>query len=540
MPDIIQIANQYRAAILKKERAAAVRLIDAYGTAWARLKKNLDKLTEQISDARAKGETVNQFWLVRQERYFLLLRQVSGEMAKFADVAEATITKQQSAAVKAGLSDSVKLMETAADSASISSTFNKLPVAAVENLVGTLGNGSPLRTLLNQLAPSARQIVEQGLIEGVALGRNPTAIARQIREGLGGNMTRALTISRTEVLRSYRSASLASYRQNQDIISGWRWISSKSRRTCLNCLSRDGSIYPLTKPMPAHVRCRCTFAAVLINAPTPDAETGTQWFERQPDEIKKEMMGAKAFAEYKAGKIGLKDFEGEKFNPLWGNSTYQRSLKEIQSQPRPAKPRDIIPPIFRPTTQAPDPLGRNELKRYIDSSHWEAWRNSLSPAEKAGIRDYSDLHYADINNYLRGKNNSPLPESVAHVSGIDSALNRARTDRPLLAFRGLVSKDVYRGFAEGVLKPGDVFEESGFLSTSLDFQAAKEFIEQEADNRVVLRINVPEGSRSAVLGDVSAVPSESELLLGRGSRFRIERVRRRQGVVFVNLTQLGL
>jgi hypothetical protein len=162
VPTITEIADAYRRALLKKERKAALRMVAAYGMAWARLNKNFGKLTAQIAEARAKGEVVNQFWLLRQQRYGDLLRQVNDEMQKFADLSETTITKQQSAAVKAGISDSAALVEVAAGSADVGTVFNRLPVAAVENLVGTLGNGSPLRTLLDQLPRAGRAIVEQG------------------------------------------------------------------------------------------------------------------------------------------------------------------------------------------------------------------------------------------------------------------------------------------------------------------------------------------------------------------------------------------
>lgn len=330
--DVVQLADEFRRALLKRERKAAVRMVEAYGRIWNRLAKNLAILNQEIAAARARSEIVNQSWLYRQRRFGDLLRQVDAEFKRFEAIAETTITKQQEIAATNGLNHSFTLMTTAAESAGIAVTFNKLPTSAVENMVGFLSNGAPLRTLLDQLPREARQIVEQGLIEGVALGKNPTAIARVIRRGLGGNLNRALIISRTETLRAFRTASLMTYRANQDVVRAWRWNASKSRRTCLNCLSRDGSIYPLTKPMPAHPRCRCSFTPILIGADLPQTETGTEWFERQPDDIKQEMMGPKAFDLYKAGKVSLKDFEGERFSPLWGATTYQRSVKEIQGQ----------------------------------------------------------------------------------------------------------------------------------------------------------------------------------------------------------------
>lgn len=329
MPDILEIADEFRRELLKRDRKAALRLIAAYGKAWDRLKKNLDRLTADIAAARAKGEPVNQFWLIRQERYLLLLRQVSDEMRKFTDVAEATITKEQSAAVKAGLGQSAILMETAAETAGISATFNKLPMDAVENLVGTLGNGSPLRSLLDQLPRAGRQIVEEGLIQGVALGWNPAKTARVIRDGLEGNKIRALTIARTETLRAFRQATIQNYRANADVITGWYWRSSRSRRCCIACIALDGVFFPLTQPMKFHVRCRCTLIPGIKGV---KVDSGVAWFNKQDAETQKAIIGTDAgYKALKTGELGLKDFVGLDTDPLWGESYYQLSVKRARA-----------------------------------------------------------------------------------------------------------------------------------------------------------------------------------------------------------------
>lgn len=325
MSDILDIADEFRRAILRRERKSAARLVAAYDRAWLRIKKQLDALTADIAEARAKGEIVNQFWLARQVRYFELLRQVTEELRKFEDVAESTIKRQQLAAVKAGLANSTTLMQTAASEAGISATFNRLPVAAVENMVGTLSNGSPLRTLLDQLPRAGRKIVEDGLIQGVALGWNPAKTARAIREGLDGNRTRALTIARTETLRVFRNASLQNYRANPETVRGWVWRSSRSRRCCGACIALDGKFFPLTQPTRNHVRCRCT---LLPSTRTLNVDSGVDWFEKQPAEVQRAILGTdKGYELYRRGELKLEDFVGLKRDPRWGETYHQLSVK---------------------------------------------------------------------------------------------------------------------------------------------------------------------------------------------------------------------
>lgn len=326
MPDnIIQLANQFRAAILRRERRAAVHLIAIYGTIWDRLSKRIADLNTQIILARDRGEIVNQSWLYRQRRYSDLLRQVDEQFRRFADVADITITRQQRIAARAGLSDSFELMTTAAAAADLSVTFNKLPVAAVENTAGFLSNGSPLKTLLDQLPRAGRQIVEQGLIESVALGIGPAATARKIKLGLGGNLTRALSLARNEPLRAYRTASLQTYQANRDVVHGWIWRSSRSRRCCSACIALDGTFFPVTEPMKFHSRCRCT---LIPSVKGVTVDKGTAWFNKQPADVQKDIIGTDVgYKAVKNGELGIRDFVGLSRNPLWGENYYQLSVK---------------------------------------------------------------------------------------------------------------------------------------------------------------------------------------------------------------------
>lgn len=329
MSDLITTADQFRRALLKRERKAARRLIEAYGLIWQRLLKNISSLTQQIEAARARGEIVNQFWLIRQDRYFALLAQTQIEMRKFAEFSEATITRQQELAVKAGLSNSIALMEATAEGAGLATAFNKLPVSAVENLVGNLGDGSPLRTLLNQIPSAGRQIVEQGLIQGVALGRNPRAIASEIRKGLGGNLNRALNISRTETLRAYRTATIQTYRANSDVVTGWYWRSSRSRRSCVACIALDGTFWPVNQPMRPHARCRCSLIPAVRGV---TVDKGSTWFNRQDADTQKAIIGTDAgYKALKSGELKLQDFVGLSRNPLWGDAYHQLSVKRAKA-----------------------------------------------------------------------------------------------------------------------------------------------------------------------------------------------------------------
>ena len=327
MSDIYELALEYKAALLKRERAAAVRLVKAYGLSYDRLRKQLDLLIEQMKLARKRGEPIDPNWLFRQERYFALLNDVVREMAKFADVAGSTITGEQRAAVKAALNDSQRLLLASAEASTITAAFNRVPVVAVENLVGFLSDGSPLSTLLGQFGSIGRQQVESALIQGVALGHGPRKIASGMKKALGGNLARALTISRTETARAYNEASHQTYQQNADVLQGWQWLAALNSRTCAACIALHGSVHPVTERMATHVNCRCTQVPVLIGEELP-LTRGAKWFQSQSATVQRDVLGSEAaYQAFKSKKLSLEDFVGRKDNPRWGASFYQLSVK---------------------------------------------------------------------------------------------------------------------------------------------------------------------------------------------------------------------
>ena len=75
------------------------------------------------------------------------------------------------------------------------------------------------------------------------------------------------------------------------------------------------------------------FVAVL-DAQEWRSQTGPEWFEKQDDNVKREMLGPKAFEHYARGEVRLSDFAGERSDRHLGAVTYQRSLKEVLERRR--------------------------------------------------------------------------------------------------------------------------------------------------------------------------------------------------------------
>lgn len=323
-----QAAADFRAALLRRDDAALKRLMTAYQPAYTRMQARVAALTAQIATAQAAGETVRPSWLVERGRLETLQHQIVSEWARFADVAEQVITDTQRAAVVAAHTEAHQLTLAALHDARVTTGADvvRLPVAALHELIGVLGDGSPLRTLLDKLGQQAAQDVGDTLTHAVAVGRNPRRTARDIQDALGGNLNRALTIARTEQIRAYRNASLQTYQANHELLRGWRWLASPSRRTCPVCLAMDGTEHGLDDPFASHQCCRCCPVPLLRDRETPPHETGAEWFAKQDEATQREMIGPGKQKLYAEGKLTLADLVGVKEDAQWGKSRYQRSI----------------------------------------------------------------------------------------------------------------------------------------------------------------------------------------------------------------------
>lgn len=327
MADVYQLSQAFRAALLARDTQAAARLIAAYELGASRLEANLRQLLASVEAARARGETITDGWLYRQARFRELIQQAQQEMLRLSQYADNLITEQQRAEIERGLRDSATLMKTAADEIGINPSFAQTPKATVENLVGALGDGSPLRGVLGRYGIEGAKVIERELIAGLVAGEPIAKVARRMRSAVGGNLDKALQIARTETLRAYRESSRQNYLKNAEYISGYIWVSAKQVRTCLACLALDGQFFPLDKPLPAHVNCRCTSYAALKGEPPRQRETAAQWFARQPDSVKRQSMTADELDAFNAGRVTLQDFVGRTNSEKWGSSYHQLSLK---------------------------------------------------------------------------------------------------------------------------------------------------------------------------------------------------------------------
>jgi hypothetical protein len=150
----------------------------------------------------------------------------------------------------------------------------------------------------------------------------------------------------------------------------------------------------------------------------------------------------------------------------------------------------------------------------------------LSPKELEAITRYQEGANYGINRVHRGRNPAGLTPELQSVSDrLDAAIAKSRINKPTLLRRGFALPG---GAAE--LKPGMIFVEGGFASTSAKTRIHREFTGGPTEQRYVIRARVPAGSRGLSVphahGGAGFYAYEHEVILPRGSQFKIRRARK--------------
>jgi SPP1 gp7 family putative phage head morphogenesis protein len=206
-------------------------------------------------------------------------------------------------------------------------TFARLPVGAVEDVIGSMQAGSPLHALFASVAMDAPGIAEREIATGLALGQGPQVVADAIAKAINVSTTRAMTIARTSMLNAYRSSTLRSFKES-GVVPKWQWSASLSERTCGACLYLNGQRFSVDiQFMPNHVNCRCAAIAVVAGLPpllTPGS--GKDYFDGLSPAQQDQILGKAGGQAYRDGDVALSDFLAVDDDPKWGRSYRQSSL----------------------------------------------------------------------------------------------------------------------------------------------------------------------------------------------------------------------
>lgn len=351
LPDVLRISDEFRQALEYREAQAFQAMSEAYAQIERHLLSDFELLLRDVAE---KGISPSR--AVSTQRYKDLMRQLFEEQDRYAQFCTQIISNEQMAALRLGTQEAELLTGGALDPrlAELMTSWNRLPIEAIEAMVGFAADGSPLMPAMAARFGSAAPQVKQTLLQGVGLGWHPTKTARQLRGVLENDLLgNALTWARTEQIRASREASRRSYEANSHIVRGFRRHATLDDRTCAACLMLDGQFYPMVdghiEPLADHPNGRCRMCPETISyeeilgLPRPpvdeshpwggDVPTGQEWLQQKsPAEMRAWMeshVGKSSYDAWKAGKFQLGDIPKLNKNSAWGDSWTVKPLKDL-------------------------------------------------------------------------------------------------------------------------------------------------------------------------------------------------------------------
>jgi hypothetical protein len=405
------------------------------------------------------------------------------------------------------------------------------------------------------LSAAAMEAMRRELVLGVAVGDNPRTSARnmltRVEGAFNGGLTRAMTIARTEVLDAYRTASMYAHKANADVLAGWRWLCQQDDRTCLSCLTMNGSLHPVSEPGPDdHQQGRCArvpdvlpWSALGINIPEPPSvfPDSRQWFEGLPEARQVAIMGPQRYELWRSGHVGWGDFATKRSTVGWRDSWVPTSVRDLRELAIRRAATGAAPPLPERLPRMTPPLAAAQVVRSIEDRMASAatgedalasasvsrvtpsGRALLSDAQLRALYDYSGWNYSTINRGLRGTFGATLDaEARSFVRQIDKALAnpRAALDRDVVVWRGSGFRAEFFGDRFDGDLTGFTWRDKAYTSTSASRRQADIFA--HGDRSVLMRILVPTGQHVVQL---SGTDAEWEFLLKRGLKFRVARDR---------------
>lgn len=207
-------------------------------------------------------------------------------------------------------------------------SFNRPDPEAIRALVDRLQSDA-WKDKIAGYADDVADTLQNTIIRGVVLGKNPRATAADIRRFMDTYPRyRAETLMRTMQLTAYREANAAHVVANADIIEVQIRIAALDDRTCLACIALHGTELAVGERVDGHHNCRCTSVAIVKGRPR-EVVSGEDWFKGLPEERQRTIAGHANHEAMMAGKVKLSDFVKPYEDPLYGRMVNQASLKDI-------------------------------------------------------------------------------------------------------------------------------------------------------------------------------------------------------------------
>jgi hypothetical protein len=391
----------YRRRLEALDASALTALEAAFSPGRETVLDTIEQLVAQIEQA---GGTMSQGEAARLSRATELLRLIEAETVRLAQAAGQVIPEAQTSAIGQAIAraEALTLVQApdAQAAANLARQWTAVNRGALETLVGQLSDGSPLTDWLQQLAGETTAQARNVLFDGITRGLSPRTIGNELARTTGMPLRRAQLGARTAMMDSYRSASLQTFAENADVLDGWSWSSHHGNRTCLSCLAKDdGTVYPLTVQfMASHPACRCSPLPVISDDDIPPIETGTEWFNKQPQATKDQMLPVGLRDDFKAGRVTLADMSTLQRDERFGDRFRQSTISEARANAKARKsgtrrtPTPAAPPAAVAPVRQDGPIGKPVGAAIVDKLPTKGANVGLAEGARDAISAIDRIH----------------------------------------------------------------------------------------------------------------------------------------------------
>jgi hypothetical protein len=324
-PAVVRAMREYRDGMALREAEQ----MGLMARRWVEVEDNLagqiEGLAFEIDLMAREGKVITPNQIMRMERFKRLMAQAQAETGRYAEWAAGVIQREQESMGRLAIDQAAEAIRQSFGNG-IGTQFDKLPVDAINGMMGMTGEGSPLRDLLRmRMVDDAAALgrLTESLLRGVALGWNPRKTAEAMKNDLAGGLQKALVIARTEQMRVYREAARLTYLKS-GVVTGQRRLTGHGRRTCAACLADEGTVYGLDMPLPDHPQGRCVGVPVVIGGAKSDWLNGEDWLRTQDEGMQRDILGPGRFELWKDGKLAVHTHD-----PVWGAGVRMATMGEL-------------------------------------------------------------------------------------------------------------------------------------------------------------------------------------------------------------------
>lgn len=313
--------------------AATDDLVRSWLYAWTQIVPEWQAAVDELANMRADGRWPTVAQINRAERAQRALEATYAGLIALGDQAGVTITRGLNEVVQAAMGQvDVIATQLPPGDARLGISLVHADPRQIEQIV--IRTQEQVTKILFPLAGDSYDIIRSTLIGGVALGKNPRVVAREMVRGIeiGFNqaLTRAMVIARTEMLDAHREAARMHDLANADVLEGWTWLATLDTSTCRSCLAQHGTVHDLHEPGPIDHQCgRCARMTKAkswrdlgfdIDEPASVVPSSRDWFDSLDEIDQRKVLGPKAYKAWAAGEYPMDQWSTRRVNPGWRDS----------------------------------------------------------------------------------------------------------------------------------------------------------------------------------------------------------------------------